>query len=352
MITTEQKELLNKTIEQPLTKHFEEFEGELQTKLNKILEIIEEVNKNKDLYLDRYCVYYENELFIHSIETEDKEGVLEITGSQASKVFRLDKTYTTKELAELYAKNRGCFENGLSFGYQAFDVNDEKENPSYAEAYNEDGSLKDKYSFTVNLISEAVLDLFNILYEKLENAYSEAQKLIEEESKMEINDNIYILDEMISYKAFGEIEFEDKEKSENSKKVLKTISIEDETIYSEIKFKNNVSLDDKDSINFDLYRDKDSFSKFVNDTGYINRIFNHLKRLYNVVDFYIIAKNENKDDYIFYTIDKHNEIEFFVMLTAHNLNEILIERLSTRNSYINRERFKKAISFKRTMNNF
>ena len=350
MITPEQKELIFQNIEQPRTKHFAEFEGELQTKLTNIVKLLESI-KRED-YLDKYCVYYENELFIHSIETEEKDGVLEITGSQASKVFRLDTTYTTKELAELYLSQRGCFENGLDFGYQAFDVNDERDNPGYAEAYNEDGTLKEKYQFKSDNVYDAVTDIFYTLYSKLETAYIEAEKLIEEESKMEQNDDLYIFEEMISYKAYGSIENEEEAKSEKAKEVIKTISMDEETVYSEIQFKNNTSLDDSDRMNFNLYQDNEAFSKLVNDNGYINRMFNHLKRMHNINHFYIIAKNDDKDDYIFYTVDKHNEVEFFVMLTANNLNEVQIERLGVKNNYILKEHYKKSIAFKRTMNNF
>jgi hypothetical protein len=343
MIAPEKIILLNKNIQQPKTKHFKELEGSLQKEMLSIHEVIESLNR--DDYLDKFSVYYNNSLFIFDIKVEYVEGKLTISDSKASKSFSIEMN-TTKEVAEAYVNQRGCFENGLSFGYQAFDIDDKKEDDGYSEAF-DNGVLKAEYSFKTNNVYDALIDIFNNLYSKFEESFNEYNLLIEKEKSLTQNDSIFVFDDIITYQFLFEIKQE-----ENAKKIIKTLSIEEDTKYSEIQFSNNISLDDKDSIHFDFYQDKSTFSQLVNDKGYINRILNYLKDFYSVKEFFVIAKNKDSEDYIFYTVDKHNEIEFFVLLTDNNFNEIQIERLSLRNNYINVARFKKSISFKRVINSF
>tara|TARA_Y100000588_G_scaffold14934_2_gene15967 strand:- start:28600 stop:29670 length:1071 start_codon:yes stop_codon:yes gene_type:complete len=350
-LTEKQEQILNSEFQQPKTKVFEKLKSQF---LNKVKEALTFIDKTKDEDSEEYIVYFDNQLFVIDIQTE-KEGEKEvISNSRAVEdisvfeaLFTDERKYIShsKEVAELYLSQRGCVNEG---SIQIFDVESEIENAEHNGLFNEDKTIKQQYQFKMNTPHQAIIDIVTNLLSQVEEEYDSYIEQIEKENSMEENDDIFVYDDIIFYQAVGELD----EEESNTPKLLKTLSMEEDTKYSEFSFGNNLSLDDSDSINFPFYTDKDAFSELVNENVHINRMLNYFKDFYGLKDFYIIAKSKDEEDYIFYTVTNKDEIEFFVLITRNDFNKIQIERLSVKNSYINRERFKKSISFKRAINDF
>lgn len=350
-LTEQQKTILNSEFQQPKTKVFEKLKPQF---LNRAKELISFIDKTKDEDSDEYIVYFNNQLFVVDIKTETEDDKEVISNSRAVEdisvfeaLFTEERKFLAhkKEVAELYLSQRGCSTSG---SIQIFDVESEIDNAKHNGLFNEDKTLKAEYQFKMNKPHQALIDIASNVLSQIESEYEEYNKTVEAENSMEENDDIFVYEDIIFYQAFGEL---DKEEG-NSPKLLKTLSMEEDTRYCEFSFGNNLSLDDSDSINFPFYTDKEAFSELVNENVHINRMLNYFKDFYSLKDFYIIAKSKEEEDYIFYTVTNKDEIEFFVLITRNDFNKIQIERLSVRNNYINRERFKKSISFKRAINDF
>ncbi len=350
-LTEKQQKIINSEFQQPKTKIFEKLKPQF---LSKIKDAIQFIDKTKDDNIEDYIVYFDNRLFVINIKTE-KEGEKEIISNSHAiedisvfdALFTDERKYVahSKEVAELYISQRGCFNDG---SIEIFDVESEIENAKHNGLFNDDKTIKQQYRFKMNTPHQAIIDIVTNLLSQVEKEYDSYIEQIEKENSMEENDDIFVYDDIIFYQAVGELD----EEESNTPKLLKTLSMEEDTKYSEFSFDNNLSLDDSDSINFPFYTDKEAFSELVNENVHINRMLNYFKDFYGLKDFYIIAKSKDEEDYIFYTVTNKDEIEFFVLITRNDFNKIQIERLSVKNNYINRERFKKSISFKRAINDF
>lgn len=346
-LTEKQEMIINSEFKQLKTKLFEKLNSQ---SFDRVKNIITLINKIKEDNLEEYIVYFKDKLFVVNITTEVENEKEVISDSKAfENISIFDCLFTeerkilvhSKEVAELYISQRG-------FSTEIFDVESEIGNSEYNDLFNEDKTIKEEYQFKMNKPYQALTDIATYLLSQIETEYDSYLIQIETEKSIKNNDDVFVFDDIIYYQNLGDLE----ETDNNNNKLLKTLSMANDTKYSELSFGNNTSLEDSDSIVFPFYTDKDSFTDLVNENTFINRMINYFKSFYNLKDFYIIAKSKEFDDYIFYSITNNNEIEFFTLITRNNFNKIQIERLSVRNKYINRERFKKSISFKRVINDF
>ena len=350
-LTEKQKMIINSEFQQPKTKSFEKLKP---TTLNQVKNIIDLIDRTKSIEFNEYIVYFDDKLFVVDIETETEEGKKVISDSHAiENISILELLFTekrqqilnSKEVSELYLAQRGCV---VDKNVKIFDFDSEIGNAKYNGLFNEDNTIKAEYQFKMDKPNQALINILTKLLSQIEVEYDSYLIQMEKEKSMKKNDDIFVFEDIIFYQALGELE----ETDSKTPKLLKTLSMEEDTKYSEFSFNNNLSLDDNDSINFPFYTDKEAFSNLVNENTYINRMLNYFKNFYDLKDFYIIAKSKEEEDYIFYAVTDNNDIEFFVLITRNDFNKLQIERLSVRNQYLNRERFKKSISFKQVMNDF